>query len=172
MDPITLRYRSKRREVWGFYWWCWRQPKGLWRIHLATMGAVFAIVFLMVGLGDPTRGLVLAASAAFAAVAWMPLTPLMFFKSQERTLVVGAEGLITTIGHGGGKQRWSDVMTILDRGDTIALVGKSLNGFVIPRRAFAETAKRAAFLVAIRAWHRAAAGHDAGYDVERSSAKA
>lgn len=167
MTPISLRYRSARREVWTFYWWCWRQPQGLWRIH-AFYGGLLAAVALSHAFGAPLRtSLPLALVAFVLPGAIMAAVPQILFKPRERTLTVDEAGLRTTIGKMSGEQSWDQVMTILALDDLIAIVGKNLKGFIVPRRAFASDAERTEFLETLRRRH---AGD--GYDIRRSNAAA
>ena len=158
---LKVQYRSSRREVWDWYWWSWRQPKGLWMFHVA----IAAIGFAAVLFARPRENAIAAADigwavgAALVLVAWMPLWPLIRFKSQPRTLEVDSTGVRSVIGNLRGDRRWDEIAQIHDRNGTIYIVGKNRNAFIVPPRAFATEAVRASFLDSARRWHQAHSGH-------------
>ena len=90
----TLRYTSKRREVWAWYWRSWRS--GLWRFHLTIFAWVVAIALKFGQAPLTAENLTIAAAMGFLCVAWMPLVPMIMFKSQERTLEIGDERVSTS----------------------------------------------------------------------------
>jgi hypothetical protein len=159
-SALKVQYRSSRREVWDWYWWSWRQPKGLWRFHVAI--AVIGFAGMLVGRprqnGIAAADIVWAVAAALVLVAWMPLWPLIRFKSQPRTLEVDPAGVRTVIGKLKGGRRWDEIAEIHDRNGTIYIVAKNRNAFIVPARAFASEAVRASFLDSARRWHQACPG--------------
>ncbi len=165
MTPITLRYRSSRREVWAFYWWCWKQPRGLWRLHAAIAAFFAAIVVRSMGAGSPLPGLLFLLAVLAGVGLVSVLFPQIMFKPQERVLIIDETGLTTTIGDRSGARAWREIMTVAPLPGMIAIVGKSLNGFVVPRRAFDSDEAMDRFLATVKRLH---AG-DAGYDVGRST---
>jgi hypothetical protein len=75
--------------------------------------------------------------------------PQLAFKSDERTLIITARGLQTTIGKKAGSMSWDDVARIEDTGGFIYIVRKNLKALIIPCRAFESHQERADFLVCI-----------------------
>jgi len=94
-------------------------------------------------------------SVTTAAVALLPLWPLVRFKSDERTLTIHPGGISTKIGERGAEIRWADVRQIRDERDAVLIVSQNGNAFIVPARAFNGDVQRMAFLVAAREWHEA-----------------
>jgi hypothetical protein len=155
---IILRYRSRRAEVWRWYWRCWLRPHGLWRYHAALFVAVAGMVLWATTRFQafPPRILAVAILLGLASIAWLPLWPLLRFKSSERMLNLDESGASTTIGAKSGEVLWRDVARIDEAGNVIAITARAGNAFLIPDRAFATAAERAAVLATMTAWHRAA----------------
>jgi hypothetical protein len=161
-DPLsfTLRYRSQRREVWNWYWRRWRG--GAWRQWLIL--GVFAgmAVLMMRWLDNPHRwprgvDFAVAFLALIVALSLLALYPQLVFKPQERVLTAGPNGIDTAIGILKAHRAWSDIAAILDQGEVVVIaVARTGNAFVIPARAFPDTATRAAFLHAVKTWHEGA----------------
>jgi hypothetical protein len=108
----------------------------------------------------PPRMVALAILLGFASIAWLPLWPLLQFKSQERVLKLDESGASTTIGSRSGEVLWRDVARIEDGPEVIAITRRAGNAFLIPDRAFATAKERAAVLATIVAWQRAANPRD------------
>jgi hypothetical protein len=88
----TLRYRSTRGEVWRWYWRAWRQPRGLWRVHVGASLVVGVCVLVLRGGIEARAAFPIAIAAAFLSVAWLPLVRLIAFKPQERLLHLDERG--------------------------------------------------------------------------------
>ena len=148
--PITIQYSSRRGEVWTHYWRLWRQK--LWRFH----AALFAVVTVGLLLGLSGWRLSPAALAGIAVLGGLlpcvalALYPLVKFKPQTRVLTMDQAGLTTSIGKLCGEVPWRDVEAIIDQRELIVIRRTNNNAFVIPTRAFASPADRAAFLSAAR----------------------
>src|SRR5262245_40978460 len=154
-SSFKIQYRSSRREVWDWYWWIWRQPKGLWRYHVGIAVVGFTLILLGRAKSDgiTAADLAWAAAASFILVAWFPFWPLLRFKPQLRELEMDAAGIRSVIGKRRGDRRWEEIAAIHDRNGAIFIVGNNMNAFIVPQRAFATEAARASFLESARRWH-------------------
>jgi hypothetical protein len=141
-----------RREVWQWYWRAWRHR--LWRTHALLVAIVAMATLLRTGLSAPHVALALA--LGLLAVSWLPVFPLIAFKSNERTLRVDERGIDTAIGRQSATRTWGDVAAIDRQAGAVVIRLKNGNAFIVPRRAFASDEEQATFVEAVSAWHRAA----------------
>jgi hypothetical protein len=157
-NSMTLKYRSSRAEIWRWYWQAWHRPKGLWRFHLLLFAAILLIRILGVSSrGDLTPTYIgMSLVFSFLAIAWMPLWPLILFKSEERVLTLDDLGTTTTIGSKSGTARWQEIARIDSDDQVVSITRTNGNAFLIPNRAFSNSDERAQCLKFIREWHRAA----------------
>ncbi len=142
----TLRYRSRRVEIWRMYWRAWR--KKLWVIHvlLAAEGA-----WLCSNNTLP--------SIAVWFVAWLPVVvvclaafPQIMFKPHERMLHLTPEGWSSTIGSKSGSMPWTSIRDLADTPEGFLIVGVNGNAMVVPQRAFIDVSHRATVLADVRRW--------------------
>ncbi len=159
-DTLTVEYASLRREVWRSYWYLWRHSNQVKAVH--ALVALFAFCLV---LGVRSRSGVPAPSdfavallVAVAAVAWMPLFPLLRFKPAKRVLRLDAEGFTTQIGRLSGARKWREIGRVerLASGEVL-IVNKTGNTIIVPRRAFASDDAAARFYEQVRAWHASVA---------------
>ncbi len=151
--PQTITYNSLRSEVWTHYWRLWKQR--LWRVHasLFLTIAACALIVLADGHQPTTTTVVIAFGCGLLPCVVLALYPLAWFKPQVRTLKIDHAGLETWIGKLHAAVAWRDVAAISDRDDQIVIARTNGNAFLVPRRAFATPADRAAFLTMARqAW--------------------
>jgi hypothetical protein len=143
---FKIEYASRRREVWGWYWRAWRRR--LWKIHTIAFLAVAATVGLEAkeSGGAPAACISLALALGFLSVAWMPIHPLLMFKSQTRTLEMNQDGISTVIGKLSVQRSWNDIQSVSEQDTSIIIVGRNGNAFIVPRRAFVSEEERRLFL--------------------------
>jgi YcxB-like protein len=146
---FSLRYRSTRAEVWDWYWRVWRHR--LWRTHAAIF-VVVVISTLVLTMSYSAPNWALAVGVGVVAVAWLPMVPLIAFKSTERTLQVDEHGISTVIGKQSRTYTWNEVATIEEHAGVVVISLKNLNALIIPRRAYASDEERARFLSTATAW--------------------
>src|SRR5262252_9137462 len=148
---FTLRYRSTRAEVWGWYWRLWRSR--LWRIHaIAAIAFGFLISRLLYGLNNPSGWIAASMIVFVTAVALSVLYSQLAFKSAERTLTVDAEGWSTQIGAKTGTRKWSETCPVYEKAGAIVFANKSGNALLIPGRAFSSPGEREQFLLHVKGW--------------------
>jgi YcxB-like protein len=153
-NSFTVNYASRRGEVWRWYWRAWAKPAGFWRVHV-LFGVTCALVFTV--LRNPKSfdvGLFLVAAAVYTLtfVILLPLWPQIRFKSAVRSLTINAQGLTTSIGKILASRLWSDVRSIDEKDNTIVIVGRNKNAFIVPARAFAGESERREFYEAAHRW--------------------
>jgi len=155
MSPrsITIRYGSRRSEVWTHYWQLWRQK--LWRAHAALFTAV--VLVLLAGLSGGHLPVVdtvtIALVGGLLPCVGLAFYPLAKFKPQERVLTINGQGLSTSIGQQYGEVAWREIEAITDHEGLIIIRRTNGNAFVVPDRAFVSLSDRAEFLnVARNAW--------------------
>ena len=151
---ITIKYKSSRGEIAHWYWRMWRNR--LWKIHSAFILMIF--FFFVTSEGHwPIRDFRFLEHAIFASLfllIFLVLFPQVKFKPQIRTLTVDENGIKTVIGPKSGTVSWSEVIGIEDTSEYISIIGKTLNAFVVPRRAFQSDEDRNQFLETIRKWQQ------------------
>ena len=155
---MNINYRSSRREVAEWYWFMWRRSARLKLYQLFIATCAFAAAWMFQGqvVASPTTRAIISLAVTCVVLAFLPLYPLLAFKPEERQLTIEAEGVRTTIGSRQGTVSWREIAEIVSRGDTLYIVRKNFNAFVIPRRAFSTADERAAFTKAATEWfHRA-----------------
>lgn len=155
-SAYSLRYRSRRMEVWRWYWRAWRTK--FWWSHLLSAAAAFFILVSISGAHLESGKLLLGyLLTALILVILMAAWPQVMFKGQERVLDVGPEGWSTQIGRKSGSRPWSQVASIESALGLIAIVSTSGNSILVPERAFSNLAAKEAFLQDTRRWHKAGA---------------
>ena len=166
---ITIRYSVKRRELWNWYWWAWRQPRGLWSYWLVLTVLIFVFVLFVEGTLQTISFASLIAPAILTSLLFLFFVVFLqvSYKPRERVLTVGLEGIETRIGDTSARRDWRDISYIVERASyTVICVagGISLgiiwlrirngNAFVIPRRAFDSNADYLYFVNSIESWHK------------------
>jgi hypothetical protein len=154
-NSFTVNYASRRSEIWRWYWRVWAKPAGLWRVHV-LFGAACGLVFTVVrnpNSFDVGFFLVAAAFYTLTLIILLPLWPQIRFKSAVRSLTINAQGLTTSIGKILASRLWSDVRSIDEKDNTVVIVGKNQNAFIVPARAFAGDSERREFYEAARLWY-------------------
>jgi len=154
---ITIKYKSSRGEITHWYWRMWRNR--LWKIHSVFILMIF--LFFVTSEGhwpiQDFRFLEHAIYVSLFSLIFFVLFPQVKFKPQLRTLTVDENGIKTMIGHKSGTVSWSEIIEIEDTSEYISIIRKTLNAFVVPRRAFQSDADRNQFLDAIQQWQQKSA---------------
>jgi hypothetical protein len=153
-SSYSLRYSSRRVEVWRWYWRAWRSK--FWLLHLLIAEVITWITLAIpggrIGLNEfLLRFLWIAPIVVVLMASW----PQVAFKKQERFLEVGPEGWSSRIGKMSGSRSWAMVAAIRSNGEVISIVSTTGNALLIPRRAFEGDTDRQAFLADVVRWHRA-----------------
>ena len=145
--PIEIRYRSNRAEIWRWYGLIWRRR---WPYHLLVLAAPVVVSLMHRPLSVEAISASLAIGAA--ACALMAIYPQLAFKSEERWLKIGPDGVDTVIGSRPGHRDWREIGVKVHGDAVVLLVQRSGNAFIIPGRAFASPRDRGAFLLAAARW--------------------
>lgn len=75
-----------------------------------------------------------------------PLILRLRTKKDKRTLSIQPDKLSTQIGRLSGEVPWAKVDSLYVTDEHIFLIGKNMNGFAIPRRAFVDETQRKEFI--------------------------
>lgn len=155
---MTIHYSLQRSDVLRAYGHTWRHSWKLKLMQLVMLVLMYAATASWIKDPGP-RSWPQAASAAAISVlviAGMALLPvLLFYKPEPRMLEIGPEGISTTIGRRSGNIAWQAVQWIKSDADAVYIVGKGLNSFRIPERAFASPADRERFVKLASDWLQA-----------------
>jgi len=145
---VTIRYALKRADVWRAYARQWRSSWKLMAAQVVIALSVFYLTLKNVAGNKPVQvhHIASAALVTCAVLAFLPLYPLIRYKSQERILTIAPEGITTTIGKLHGELSWRQIESISPEGDRIYIVGRNQNSFAVPDHAFASAEDRAEFL--------------------------
>jgi len=145
-----VSYRSRRSEVWRWYWRAWARPLGLWRFHVA-FSLLFAAAWTL--RDRSVAGFVAAFVVALPIfILFLSLWPQIRFKSETRILTIDPTGWSTRIGNLQGSRTWDKVRSIDDSPEAITLVSSNGNALIVPNRAFPSPAAREEFLHDARRW--------------------
>ena len=109
-----------------------------------------------IGPVDVLTALGIGMLAAVLLAVWAPRR----VKRDERTLAVSPAGIRTSIGRLHAEVPWSHVALVGVTEEHVFVMGRSTNGFVIPRRAFGSADERAAFVQLVQDYHARLRHHD------------
>ena len=161
---MTVQYSSSRRDIASWYWHSLRHN----RKHLAAWVLSLLVIGVLTFLSERQSGTVSTLRAIGISCVWIVALALFFalypqlrFKPQRRTLTIAPDGVSTTIGTHAKTYRWSDVASVMERGDHVYVGLKNLNAFVVPPRAFSSAEARRDFIRLCREWRQASADRPA-----------
>jgi hypothetical protein len=147
---MIVHYHMRRDEVWRWYWQRWRE--NLWKSWLLAGLMAFAWPLLVRGRVD-LSGILIGLLMTLAVFLFFTLYPQAMFKSQERTLEIGAGGIDTEIGGKRAHRDWNEIASISEKiGMIVFLVARTGNAFLVPDRAFANSGERATYLNQAQNW--------------------
>jgi hypothetical protein len=151
---MTIEYQSRRAEVAAAYWFTWRRS---WRMRIMQAWIALAVFLcassVLQSPGQSFRSTALPSALwTVAALAFLPHYPQLTFKSQLRRLTIDPVGIHTTIGALRGDIPWRRVASITTVGDRTYVIGKNLNSFIIPERAFSGVEQRSEFIRSAETW--------------------
>lgn len=141
---FELHYALSRAEVWRWYWKAWRRRLWMYHAFVAALGALLVWQALQKVHGPATWVFVVLEPPLL--IGFMIAWPQIRFKSAERRLVVGSDGLETWIGKQHAVYPWTRFRTVRPTGDDIVLELKNSNAFIVPNRALESDAQRDAFV--------------------------
>jgi hypothetical protein len=128
-------------------WRAWRG--GLWRTH-ATLFLCVSVAILVIPWPNSMprfRDFIVAMLAGVACIAWLPVYPMVRFKTQMRTLTIDAKGISTTIGKKSESRAWTEIQSVQSEQGAIVITGRNKNAFIVPRRAFDSDRDQKEFLL-------------------------
>jgi signal transduction histidine kinase len=146
---MVIEYTATPRDVAALYSYTRKHSLKLALIFYGLPIAMGLLVLL--GHRSPTHSLTIG--DWFVALVWAALLfflfPLMLrlrTKKDKRTLSIQPDMLSTQIGKFSGDVPWARVDRLYVTDEHIFLIGKNMNGFAIPRRAFADETQRKEFV--------------------------
>ncbi len=144
-----LEYKSRRLEVWNWYWRAMR--KYLWKEHLKIIVMIpilMSMVLFLMGYRWNIYRVIVYSVYAYALISvFMLLYPQLKFKPQMRSLRVDEQGIATSVGMLSKVFTWSEIKSMEIENDFIVITRKNLNAFIIPARAFNSEGQRQDFVV-------------------------
>ena len=146
---MVIEYTAKPRDVAALY--SYTRNHSL-KLALVFYGWPIALALLVLSQRrSPNHPLTVA--DGFIALIWgvvffffFPLFLRLRTKKDKRTLSIQPDELSTQIGKRDGHVPWAKVDSLYVTDDHIFLIGKNLNGFAIPRRAFLDESQRKEFI--------------------------
>ena len=124
----------------------WRRK--LWRLHVLIFLGVSYVSFEISsdhGLRRP-ENIIVSVVIGLVVVGLLPLWPMAMFKPRTRFLRIDDSGIYTEIGSRKGRRSWSQIASVYQDGDFVVIEVRGGNAFLIPDRAFADSAQRQAVL--------------------------
>src|SRR2546422_3874392 len=154
---MTVEYNTSRSEVAAWYWFNWKHnPRLRWAQVRIFAGVVLVMLFLRLRLAPlASHDVVVACLWGLGVLACLPLYPQLKFKPQRRVLSIDDQGISTMIGRLSGQLPWSKVDFVRTTEHSVYIVGKNLNAFIVPQRAFLSTQQRDEFVKLCQGWVQA-----------------
>lgn len=154
---LSVEYVPTRQEVRDAYRWSFRQPRGLWRYHLAIVvgfAAIYVITETNAGTLEGSDYL-LGAFYGLLASLWVSFIPQIMYSEERRTLAFGTKGVEVKRGSAEKRIPWHKVMRICMARGQIYILTKSGSALVIPARIFETETMRDEFLASLTGLHGA-----------------
>ena len=152
---MTVQYSSSRRDVASWYWYSLRHnPKhfAAWLVSLLAIGVFVFLSERQSGSTSSLRAIGISLIWVLVCAALFALYPQLRFKPQVRTLTITPDAISTTINARSKTYPWSDVASVLERGDHVYIGFRNVNAFVVPARAFASPESQKEFVRLCREW--------------------
>jgi hypothetical protein len=146
---MVIEYTATPRDVAALYSYTRTHSLKLRLIFYGLPVCVAAIALL----GRLSPGHRLTPTDWIVALVWgavfffmFPLILRLRTKKDKRTLSIRADKLSTRIGTLSGDVPWAKVDSLYVTDEHIFMIGKNMNGFAIPRRAFVDDTQRNEFI--------------------------
>lgn len=140
---LSVVYALRRDEVWRWYKVAWKRR--LWPFHALVVLMPVALFLSQPGKGGWMGAAVAGGMIGLLACAFMVAYPQIRYRPQQRTLTLDDSGIRGVRGKTDYFVKWDKVGRIEDDGDYLVITERKLNAFIVPNRAFASEADRAAF---------------------------
>jgi YcxB-like protein len=146
---MVIEYTATPKDVGALYSYTRKHSLKLRLIFYGLPVCVAAIALL----GRLTPGHRLTLTDSMIALVWgavsffiFPLFLRLRTKKDKRTLSIQPDKLSTRIGTLSGEIPWAKVDSLYVTDEHIFMIGKNMNGFAIPRRAFLDDMQRSEFI--------------------------
>jgi YcxB-like protein len=146
---MTLEYTSKREDLAALLSCSLeRSPKTrvLILCQSAFAGFLWIIGDVLAKRSISPRTWITGGLIAIVTTFLFPILFTLTNKRAKRTLTIDSEKISTRVGRKSGEIRWTSVGNLWVTDDYIFIVGKNLNGFAVPRRAFLQETDRTHFI--------------------------
>ena len=146
---MVIEYTATPKDVAALYSYARRHSV---KLALISYGLpIGLVIFNLVPRMSPGHSLtrtdwIIALAWGLASFLVLPLVLRLRTKKDKRTLSIQPDKLSTRIGALSGDVPWAKMGELYTTDEYIFLVGKNMNGFAIPRRAFVDDAQRNAFI--------------------------
>jgi hypothetical protein len=146
---VKIEYSATPDDIGALYSYLWRNSAYFrQRISLGTL-VVAAWILISVYLSQGELAWYDAFIAINVAIAFPILTPLLAMlrtKNRNRILTIDPAGIHTQIGKKKGRIPWEKIAEVFVTGEHLFILGRNLNAFTIPNRAFQDDSQRNQFI--------------------------
>jgi hypothetical protein len=140
---LSVVYALRRDEVWRWYKVAWKHR--LWPFHAFMLVMPIGLFLALRHDGDWLNAVVSGGIIGLIACVFMVVYPQIRYRPEERTLTVDDAGVRGVRGKSDYFVKWEKIARVEDDGDSLVISERKLNAFIVPHRAFASNADRAAF---------------------------
>lgn len=146
---MKIEYRATAEDIAALYSYLWRNSAYFRRrIGVGTL-VVAAWILVSAYLSQGELSLRDAFIALNVAIAFPVLTPLLAMlrtKKGSRILTIDPHGIHTQLGKQKGEVRWENIAELFVTTEHVFILGRNLNSFTIPNRAFQDDSQRNEFI--------------------------
>jgi hypothetical protein len=146
---ITIEYVATPADVNALYSYCWKHSAYFrWRMISDGLLAGYMIILLSYSLhGAVDRGDIIIAFALAVLIPYVtPFIATLRTKKDKRSLSIDSKGIHTKIRSKRGDVPWSKIARLFTTEEHVFLLGRNLNGFCVPRKAFENASGREEFI--------------------------
>lgn len=146
---MKIEYSATPDDIGALYSYLWRNSAYFRRrIGVGTLVvAAWILVSAYLSQGElALRDAFIALNVAIAFPVLTPLVAMLRTKKGSRILSIDPAGIHTQIGKKKGRVRWEKIAEVFVTGEHVFILGRNLNSFTIPNRAFHDDSQRNEFI--------------------------
>ena len=151
---FEVKYVARPSDVQTGFWMSWHLFPG-YRIRIIVMGIITALLFGFIALPilrSLLLSMVLVIIIAVVYPAFLSILASITTKKNLRHMNIGVNGISTTIGKSHGEFTWDKFTKVFGTDTHIFIIGKNLNLFTIPNRAFNTSEEKNQCLEAMQSY--------------------
>ncbi len=151
---FEIRYTAQPIDVRTGYWQSWYMFPS-YRIRIIGMGIITALAFGILTLTLFRSIMTSVLIGIIIAVIYPAILSILIgitTKKSQRQMIIGATGISTTIGKSHGELTWDRYARVFATDTHIIIVGKNLNLFTIPNRAYKSSEEKSKCLEAMQSY--------------------